>query len=411
MSYVSFQLNSEKVAAIAKVFPIFFYFVAALVSLTTMTRMIEEERTLIGLLKALGFKRIAIVGKYVIYCGLASILGSLAGLLVGFKLIPKVLWNAYGVMYHLPPFITEFNTKIALIASGAAVISTVGVTIYVANETLREKPATLMLPKAPKAGKRILLEKIGPLWRRMSFNVKSTARNIFRYKKHFYMTVVGISGCTALLVTGFGLKDSIGHFAGTQFDEIFKYQVNVELDEKELLGKNLDSVFEDVEGIGEYTGIYTDKGIVRYKGDNLEGIGMAFQNPEDLTEFIEVRNRETQELIDSGEEYVIITEKLSEVLGISIGETIVFEDSDNNRGEFVVTDITENYILNYIYMDLGTYQSVFGKREINGALVRTEGMDSEGEDKLVKELLLKDPVKNAESLKRTCSTFTPCPGG
>ncbi len=405
MSFVNFQLNAEKVAAIAKFFPIFFYLVAALVSLTTMTRMVEEERTQIGILKALGFKKMSIIGKYVAYCGLASILGSAAGQLVGFKLIPRVIWNAYGVMFHLPPFISEYNTKIALIASGIAVLSTVGVTVYAANDALKEKAATLMLPRAPKAGKRILLERFGTLWRKMSFNMKSTARNIFRYKKHFYMTVVGISGCTALLMIGFGMRDSIRDFAGTQFDDIFRYQVSVELDEEEFADKSLDQLVENLENVESYAGVYSDKGIIRYDNDVLKANAMVFQDSQLLSEYILTQDRESGEIIVPGSEYVIITEKLSEVLGISTGDTIIYEDADENRGELKVTHITENYLGNYMYVDSAQYESVYGASPVNSALIKTDEMSSQEEDKLFEQLLLEESVLNAEFISQTRKSF------
>ncbi|WP_409227626.1 ABC transporter permease [Gudongella sp. SC589] len=405
MSFANFQLNAEKVAAIAKFFPIFFYLVAALVSLTTMTRMVEEERTQIGILKALGFRKMSIIGKYVVYCGLASILGSAAGQLVGFRLLPRVIWNAYGVMFHLPPFVSEYNARIAFMASGIAVLSTVAVTVYAANEALGEKPATLMLPRAPKAGKRILLERVGPVWRKMSFNMKSTARNIFRYKKHFYMTVVGISGCTALLMLGFGMRDSIRDFAGTQFDHIFRYQVRLELDEEDFKEGSLDQLVLDLGNVQSYGGIYSDKGAIRYGNDLLDANAIVFSDSQQLSDFILVRNRESGEIIVPGTEYVIITEKLSEVLGISVGEAIIYEDSDENLGELRVTHITENYLGNYMYVDSAQYESVFGASPVNSALVRTDDLTAEEEDGLVEMLLLEESVLNAELVSQTRRSF------
>ena len=405
MSFVNFQLNAEKVAAIAKFFPIFFYLVAALVSLTTMTRMVEEERTQIGILKALGFRKISIIGKYVVYCGLASILGSAAGQLVGFRLLPRVIWNAYGVMFHLPPFVSEYNARIAFMASGIAVLSTVAVTVYAANEALGEKPATLMLPRAPKAGKRILLERVGPVWRKMSFNMKSTARNIFRYKKHFYMTVVGISGCTALLLMGFGMRDSIRDFAGAQFDDIFRYQINLELDEEKFHDTSLDQLVNSLESIESYAGIYTDKGTVWHGEESLDVNAVAFENPQQISDFILTKDRESGKLILPGGEYVIVTEKLSEVLGVSIGDAIVYQDADENRGEFVVTNITENYLGNYIYVDSVQYGKVFGDSPVNSALIKTGDITDEEEEDLVERLLLEEAVLNAEMVSQTRRSF------
>ncbi|NMA69343.1 MAG: FtsX-like permease family protein, partial [Desulfitobacterium sp.] len=197
ISYASFSFNSDKIDAIAKVFPIFFLLVAALVALTTMTRMVEEERTQIGTLKALGYTRGRIMSKYIIYCGLASVIGSIVGLLIGFQVFPTVIWGAFTTMYELPSFTTQFNWYFALLTSGAVTLATLLATISVCNQALKEKPAQLMLPRAPKPGKRIFLENIPFIWKRLKFSYKATARNILRYKKHFFMTVIGIAGCTA----------------------------------------------------------------------------------------------------------------------------------------------------------------------------------------------------------------------
>ncbi|MEG3030284.1 MAG: FtsX-like permease family protein, partial [Oscillospiraceae bacterium] len=201
MSAASFKSNTQKVEAIAKIFPVFFFLVAALVALTTMTRMVEEERLQIGTLKALGYSKGTIMAKYLFYALVASVLGSITGLTIGFKLFPTVIWNAYTMMYTLPKLYCPWNLKYALISSGAAIICTLLATLNACWSTLKEKPAALMLPKAPRAGKRILLERITFIWKRMKFTYKVTARNLFRYKKRLLMTVVGIAGCTALLVT------------------------------------------------------------------------------------------------------------------------------------------------------------------------------------------------------------------
>ena len=238
MSYASFDSNAEKVEAIAKVFPIFFFLVAALVALTTMTRMVEEERTQIGTLKALGYGKGAIALKYAIYAGIASIAGSVFGLLVGFQVFPVVIWQAYAIMYNLPPLVTAFQTNYALISSLAAILCTMLATFFACYSTLMETPARLMLARAPKAGKRILLEHITPIWSRMRFTHKVTARNLIRYKKRFFMTVIGIAGCIALLLTGFGMRDSISDIINKQFNDLCQYNLIVGVKDSEHLSSD-----------------------------------------------------------------------------------------------------------------------------------------------------------------------------
>lgn len=406
LSYVSFEMNSQKVAAISKVFPVFFYLVAALVALTTMTRMVEEERTQIGTLKALGYGKGLIMAKYLAYCGFASILGSAAGQVVGFKLLPIIIWNAYGTLFHLPDFVADYNLRIAVVASGLAILSTVGATVYAVNEALKEKPATLMLPRAPKAGKRILLERVGFIWSRMSFNHKATARNLFRYKKHFFMTVIGISGCTALLVTGFGLRDSIAKLATTQFIEIFKYDIEIQLEDDIESLDGINAVLRDENNYEESIGLFSDKGLVYFDDKKLETTVMSPENAARLKRFIEFKNRESKEPINFTEDSAVITEKLSEELGVVPGDTITFENSDEIRGELVVSGIAENYLGSYIYIERSQYNKVFeADAKDNLILATTITENAEEKDALVSELLTTEGVMNAHFISQTRAAF------
>ena len=405
ISYVSFELNADKVDAISKVFPIFFYLVAGLVALTTMTRMVEEERTQIGTLKALGYKKTVIISKYILYCGLASIFGSIMGQIVGFEVIPRVIWNAFGVMYHLPPFIIDYNKEIALVSSGVAVISTVAATFFAASGALREKPSLLMLPRPPKKGKRILLERITPLWSAMSFNLKSTARNIFRYKKHFYMTVIGVSGCTALLVAGFGLRDSINDVGDIQFEELFNYQLRVQLEEDYDLN-NLDKIGLDHEEIKDILQIFSDKGKLEFKGKNEDITLIGVDDTEDTSNYVTFKNRESGEAIDFTDDKIIVTEKITEELDISVGDTVLYENSDGEEREFKVDGITENYIGNYIYMDKTRYESEFNGRHPNNTIyAKTENLDSQGKDNLIEKLYQNKSILSAEFVSQTRGIF------
>lgn len=404
IGYASFQLNADKVAAIATVFPIFFYLVAGLVALTTMTRMVEEERTQIGLLKALGYKKTTIIFKYILYCGLASTLGSIFGQMVGFELIPRVIWNTYGVMYHLPEFITDYNQRIALVSSGVAILSTLAATFFAASDALREKPSLLMLPKAPKRGKRILLERITPLWSAMSFNLKSTARNIFRYKKHFYMTVIGVSGCTALLVTGFGIRDSIKDLGELQFDELFKYQLEIQLEDD--YSKDVLTKISSNEDLSASLEIFSDQGYLEFE-DEIEDISLvAIDDIDKVSDFILFRDRISGEVLDFDIDKIIITEKIADEFNIGEGDTIFYENSDEVKKEFRIDSITENYIGNYIYMEKNNYQLAFNENPANNSLyVKTEELDPDEEDKLIEDLYENDDITNAEFISQSRSIF------
>ena len=405
MSYISFDLNADKVAAISKVFPIFFYLVAGLVALTTMTRMVEEERTQIGILKALGYKKWIIISKYLLYSGLASILGSIAGQIVGFKVIPRVLWNAYGVMYHLPEFVSDYNSRIALLSSGMAIISTVAATYFSANGALKEKPADLMLPRAPKSGKRILLERIKPLWSILSFNQKSTARNIFRYKKHFYMTVIGVSGCTALLVAGFGLRDSIKDIGTLQFEELFQHELEIELEEDFSLS-DIDKIIGVHPEILETLEVFSDRGYIEYKGRSIETTLVAVEEMQDLSGYVVFRDRRKGEIIETESDEVVISEKVAEVLGIKEGDTVVYENFDERKREFQINAITENYLDNYIYLKKSIYEDAYNEKQENKTIyIKTEEMEGNEKDELIKELYGKDGVLNAEFISERRGLF------
>ncbi len=405
MSYMSFKLNADKVAAISTVFPIFFYLVAGLVALTTMTRMVEEERTQIGVLKALGYKKSTIISKYILYCGLASILGSIVGQLIGFELIPRVIWNTYGVMYHLPEFITDYNKKISLLSSGVAILSTLAATYFAANGALREKPSLLMLARPPKRGKRILLERITPLWSIMTFNLKSTARNIFRYKKHFYMTVIGISGCTALLVTGFGIRNSIKDIGTLQFDQIFKYQLKIEM-KKDYTQSDLDSFDRDYKEIDDILKVFSNEGYLEFENKTSKITLVGVEDTNQISDYILFRQRKNTEIIDFSKDTIIISEKIAQELKIKPGDTVIYENSDEIKKEFKVDAIAENYIGNYIYMNKAKYESAFrDKLKNNTIYAKTQTLTQSETDKLIENLYDNDDILNASFISRSRSMF------
>lgn len=368
MSYARYRVDVEKVADVAAVFPIFFFLVAALVSLTTMTRMVEEERIQIGTLKALGYSRGSIMAKYLIYCGAATVLGCAIGLASGFQLLPTVLYKAYASQYELPELILQFNGKFALISCGLEILCTLGATWFACSRTLNEKPASLMVPRAPKAGKRILLERATVIWKRLSFSYKATARNIFRYKKHLFMTMIGIAGCTALMVTGFGLQDSMSEIVHTQYKEIFQYDMKIELVEDKT-----DSTLR---------GFLADKAHTKVSGQTAQASGSAGsekisttlyipENNQAFSQFILLRQPRSDTAIPFDKNAVVMTEKMADTLELSPGDRFTLTNADDQKADFTLTGITENYVGCYLYMDQSTYRSAFGSFDYNGYLVRS----------------------------------------
>lgn len=368
VSYARYKIDVEKVGDIATVFPIFFFLVAALVSLTTMTRMVEEERIQIGTLKALGYRRITIMSKYLIYCGGAAFLGCAVGLAAGFKLLPAVIYEAYASQYALPDLVLQFSWPYALISCGLEILCTVGATWLACNHTLREKPASLMVARAPKAGKRILLEQVGFIWKHLSFTYKATARNVFRYKKHLFMTVIGIAGCTALMVAGFGMQDSMSHMITSQYSSLLKYDIKIELSEDKS-----DAVLEgflsgkDSLKICSLSGEASDRG----KDQTISTTICIPEDPSAMDRFISLRERKSQETVPFGSDSVVMTEKLAADLGLSPGDTFVLTNADDTSAEFVLTGITENYLGCYLYMDPALYTDAFGSFDYNGYYLKS----------------------------------------
>ena len=370
--YAGMGDDAERIGAIATVFPLFFFLVAALVCLTTMTRMVEEERIQIGTLKALGYGTFTIAMKYLTYSLLASLIGSIIGFVVGFQLFPRLIITVYGSLYSTPYVLAPFHWGIAMLSTGIAVLTTVFASLFATLNELRETPAVLMQPKAPKPGKRILLERIRPLWRRLSFSYKVTFRNIFRYKKRLLMTVIGIAGCTALLVTGFGISDSVKAIMGKQFDEIFTYDGMVILNmDKEEGERNLDEILGDEPEVESYQDAHMEN-VNAYSKNSTREYEVNLMTPEDTEKFkafFDLHERKSKEGLNLTEDGAIITEKLSELLSVGVGDTLTYRDTDNRTYEFRVAGIAENYLVHYIFMSPAYYDQVtLRKPEINTGL-------------------------------------------
>lgn len=357
VGFASFDSDAGRMESISTVFPIIFFLVAALVALTTMTRMVEEERGLIGTYKSLGYSRLVITLKYLAYAAIASIFGSIAGIAVGSRVLPVVIWNAYRIMYTAPSLTAAFNLKFALIGTSAAVFCTMSATFAACRANLSESPASLILPKAPKAGKRILLERVKPVWKRLSFIQKVTARNLFRYKKRLLMTVIGIAGCTGLLLTGFGLKDSISGIVTNQYGRIFKYNSVVELKETPVPAELSAFMRTNFSGALLCQKRNCD---VSANGRTFNSFLFVPEKADRLKEFIALRDRVSGRALPFDNGSAVLSEKLANLLKVGVGGSIGLNNGDRTA-RLTVTGITENYIYNYVYFSAQTYRSMFGE--------------------------------------------------
>jgi putative ABC transport system permease protein len=394
--YSNFKDDSIRIGAVAKVFPLFFFLVASLVCLTTMTRMVEEERTQIGTLKALGYKKNTIAAKYLVYALAASSLGSFIGLTVGFRLFPTIIMSAYNILYSIPGALTPFHWNYALVSFGLATFVTLIAAYFATSKEMKENPSQLMQPKAPAPGKKILFERIPFLWNRLSFMQKVTTRNLFRYKKRFYMTVLGISGCTALLLTGFGLRDSILAIMGTQYDTIFTYDAMVVLDSStvEENARLIDSL-SGITNVDRHLPIVYER-YNAYTDDPDDTHEITLVTPQDiaaLPDYIVMNDRESKETVTVPEEGVVVSEKLALLFHLKPGDTFTLESTDEETVTVEVADITENYIQHYVYMTESYYSKVFGSdADSNAVLVHLEDVTSEKEQVLGETLLENESV-------------------
>lgn len=403
--YSDFGDNAERLKNIGKVFPMIFFLVAALISLTTMTRMVEEQRTQIGTMKALGYGKASIASKYLSYAFLATVGGSIAGVLFGEKVLPFIIIQAYGIMYwnigdHMQ---LDYELQYALIASGAAVICTMGATLFSSARTLAETPASLMRPPAPKEGKRILIERIGFIWKHLSFSWKSSMRNLFRYKKRLFMTIFGIAGSMGLMLVGFGLYDSIMDIAILQYDQIQHYDAMVINDEdatdsqeKDLL-KFLDGNSE----IDHYTRVQLTKMTAPKEKGSVSIYVYVPENTENFKEDVTLRDRKSHEQYELTDDGAVICEKTASLIGVKAGDKIILE-KDNRKYKVKITAVTENYMGHYVYMTPPCYEKTFGEKPEYSSTVYTMKEDAESDLETLGNAILKYPA--ALSISYTSST-------
>lgn len=370
-SYMDYGSVADRMDGIAKVFPLFFFLVAALVCLTTMTRMVDEQRSTIGTLKALGYRKNAIAFKYIAYAFIASIFGSILGCSLGMYIFPTIIFNAWNLMYTMPPIQYVSQLPLAIGASSIVIGITVLAAYFAVYKELIETPALLMRPKAPRAGKKILLERMTFLWKHFSFTEKVTARNLFRYKKRFFMTVIGISGCTALLVAGFGIQDSIAQVVDRQYGGVFKFDIMMNYAPDTTLQEKADTLswLGEDERITDSIAITSESANVLVDKEEEAVTIMSPSDSEKFKDFVSLHKRGSEDEIDLPTDGVLISEKLSMNADVRIGDTLEIDNGDGIKRKITIKGIVENYVGHYIYMSPSYYQQIFHINQENTTIL------------------------------------------
>ena len=403
--YSSYSSDSERVDNISKVFPVFFIIVAALVCLTTMTRMVDEKRVEIGTYKALGYSGAKIAAKYLAYAFLATVLGCTIGTAIGVKLFPKIIFNAYKMLYNIPKINAPFKWDYYILCTLCALAVTLITVMAAIKNELRQEPSQIMRPKAPPNGKRVVLERIPFIWNRLGFLSKVTVRNLLRYKKRFLMSVIGVAGCTALVITGFGLKHSISSIIDKQFDEVFLYDA--------LAAVNSDKLTSDEEiesSAGEYSGI--DKYVLEsvesfdvYANDERQSAYVVVpKNADDFSSFVSLKAVDGKESYSLSDGEVLITNKLSQLLDVKVGDEITIS-SGMERKTSKITGIIENYAMHYVYMSPDTYSEIFsGSAEYNTVCIKMS--DNADENQLASDMISSNDYLGITFIEQTGANFT-----
>ncbi len=403
--YTGFGQDADRMANLATVFPVIFFLVAGLVCLTTMTRMVEEHRTEIGLMKALGYGRWTISAKYLSYGLLPSLAGGVVGLVIGHTLFPAMIYISYQIMYEMPDITLRVYPGLSIMSVLMAVACTTVSTMWACLSTLEDSPANLMRPRAPVPGKRVLLERIAPLWSRMSFNWKITSRNLFRYQKRFWMTVIGIGGCTALVIAGVGLRDSLTASSKVQYNELFNYDAQIAYAEG-LLDEEQDEIeryLASSADIRDWAEIQAAGVTAQSDAYSISAYLEVF-DPDDISKFVALRDFDTKEEIALPRSGALIDIKLSELLQLNVGDSFLI-DSDGMH-ESVVAGIYENYVGHFIYLSPEAYREVFGEQpELNGAMLNLADNSRENCERVTTELLYLNGVSSATRAAETQDTY------
>ncbi len=395
--YSGFMQDTKSIENLGKVFPIVFFVIATLISLTSMTRMVEEQRVQIGTMKALGYNKAQIASKYLLYSGLACLIGGSIGMIIGFETLPRIIWMMYSMMYVIPNFVASFNVYFAILGLGLASVCIIGASLYTVLKIVGDTPAQLMRPKAPKAGKKILLERIPFIWKNLSFSRKVTVRNIFRYKKRVIMTIVGIAGSTALILTGFGVKDAISDILIKQYENVYNYdmQISLKSDLQETEIENFIKTLEEKEEINKIAEANMTSGTL-VNGENEEDVQIIIAKDEKINELIHLSDRKTKKEVKLEEGKIAITDKVAELLEVKKGDSIILKDADGKESSLTISDVVENYIYHYVYMPKNLYEQLYGEYDTN-VLFTQNNVKDEHEEELASKLL-KEPNVNTVSL-------------
>ena len=362
--YSSFNGDANKIDSISKVFPVFFILIACLVCLTTMTRMVDEHRIRIGTYKALGYSPAKIASKYLVYGAAASVVGSCIGTAIGLQVFPRIIYSCYKILYNMPSIDTPFKPFYMLACCGVSVVCICGAVLYSCMKALRSQPSQLMRPKAPQSGRRVLLERVGFVWKRLSFLSKVTVRNLLRYKKRFFMTIVGVAGCTALIITGFGLKHSISDIVDKQFGEILLYDGTLVLNTASYSEQQLEDKLSSLSAVKEHTMTMVTDGTAEHNDTTADISLVVISQYESVHSYLSLASVDGDGRLDIPGEGCLITKKMSSLLGIKIGDTISVSPEGEREVNIKVKGIVENYAMHYVYITPGQYQELFRKQPL-----------------------------------------------
>lgn len=393
--YSGYGENAERLGAIGRVFPVLFFLVAALISLTSMTRMVEEQRTAIGTMKALGYSKMSIAKKYLGYALIATAGGSVLGVLIGEKILPYIIVYAYGILYqHITHILIPYQWIYAWMAAAAAIVCTMAATFFACYKELVAQPAVLMRPPAPKNGQRVFLERIKFIWKHLSFTWKSCIRNLTRYKKRFFMTVFGIGGCMGLMLVGYGIKDSCYEIAELQFRDIQMYDGSVYLKEdiSDETRQNLLDYMKDDSDISHYMQT-SMKNVTLVNGKNKrDAYQVVFSEPKDVKDYFDFHDRKSKEEYTLDDEGVIISEKTGKLLNAKAGDTIEIKDEENGNKKVKIAHICENYMGHYIFFTPSYYEKVYGENsEYNSIFFAGQKGDTQEDyNKIGEDILTQD---------------------
>ena len=397
--YQGYGDNADRMRSIGKVFPVLFFLVAALISLTTMTRMVEEQRVQIGTMKALGYGKAAIAGKYIGYALIATLGGSIFGVLIGEKILPLVIIYGYMILYkHLPAILLPYHMSYAFQASVIAVACILIATIASCYKELAAEPAELMRPAAPKQGKRILLERIGIIWKHLNFTWKSTVRNLIRYKKRFFMTIFGIGGCMALMVVGFGLKDCIYEIVSLQYEKVQFYDAATYMsdDISEENRQQIQEYLDQNADVKETIEVHMQKTDVKSASGKKTLYLMVPSDDEKIEDFLSFHSRTNKDEVYSlKKDEVILTEKMASLLNVKVGDQLTIEDEDRGDQTVTIGAICENYMSHYLYLSPEKYEELYGKPvEYNTIIYSVKDGKDDQIEKTGTKLLAMDGVLN-----------------